>query len=390
MRFGCLPGEIKEALKSKENIWIHAVSVGEVLSVKQLIQNIKKAFPRHQIVLSTVTKTGYAMATKDKGAADVVIFAPLDFSFVVRKVLNLINPKIYIVAETELWPNLLTSLNKRNIPIVQVNGRISDKSFQGYKKIHFFFKKEINRISAFCMQSETDHERVIELGADSRKANVVGNIKFDDLPGEGEYRQKCFETEKDTQLLVAGSTHSGEEEILLKVFKSLLNDFPNLRLVIAPRHVERTEEILKIVAQEGFDPIRFSDIENKKFEQGHVIVVDTLGHLKSIYAMATLVFVGKSLTVGGGHNIIEPACFAKPILIGPFMENFRDIVEIFMSNEAIMQVNDQQELLFKLRELLRNPEEMKTIGRLAKQVVEANAGATQKTINIISKFLKKA
>lgn len=389
MRFGRFPKPLISELNQKDNIWVHAVSVGEVLLISRLAQNLKGVFPLFRIVISTVTQAGFEVAQKTF-PGDLVIFAPLDFSFIVRRYIKLLKPKIYVAAETEIWPNLFYGLRQKRVPIVLVNGRLSDKAFRGYKIARPLLKQILSGVHCFCMQSESDAEKIKMLGADPQKIEVTGNMKFDSLPTvEGlKERHRCF---RDQDIpLVAGSTHPGEEEILLDVYQGLSEEFPNLRLIVAPRHIERTEEVAGLIEKKGLKILRFSKISDEPLEKNSVVLVDTMGQLKELYAAAKLVFIGKSLAVRGGQNIIEPAFFAKPILIGPFMDNFKDITEIFLQESAIIQVKDQEELRLKLKELLKNLKAADAFGRRARSVVEKNAGATARTVKIISRILAAA
>ncbi len=387
MRLGFLPQGIKKAIKGKNNIWIHAVSVGEVLAISKLTQDIKARFPGKDVVISTVTKTGYAVA-QSAFPRDVVIYAPLDLSFIVRRYVALIKPEIYIAAETEIWPNIFSALNQRNIPIIQVNGRISDKAFGGYRRIRFLLKRILKSVYVFCMQSQLDADRIIHLGAEEKKVKVVGNMKFDDVSSSSLLSLKGLKFNESDLLLIAGSTHPGEEEILLSIFKKISEEFSDLRLVLAPRHVERTEEILNLIRRENLKPVKFSQIQEASIDRYTIVVVDRIGHLKSLYGLAHVVFVGKSLVASGGQNIIEPASFAKAIFVGPRMENFKDITEAFVRDRAIIQVKDADDLLVRLTALLRNPKEIEALGLLAKGVVEKNRGATARTLQIISQELE--
>jgi len=389
MRMGFLPENLLQRLQQQQNIWVHAVSVGEVLAVKGVIKQIRRKFPRYRMVISTVTQTGYVIAQSNFSPSETVIYAPLDFSFIARKFINMIKPKLYITAETEIWPNLLTLLSAAHIPVAQINGRISDKSFGGYRRVGFLTRRVLKAMSVFCMQTQSDAQRIITLGASQDNVQVVGNLKFDDAPLADEFRFEKLGFQDNERVWIAGSTHGGEEDIVLDVYKKLQPEFKDLRLILAPRHPERTAEILRLVEQRGFTAIKFSELrKGKSLDQG-IIVVDTMGHLKALYPLAHLVFVGKSLTVGGGHNIIEPAGLAKPIVFGPRMDNFKDIVRIFMERKAVIQVEDETDLLVRVRELLKSPEKMNQLGQRAKEVVLGNRGAVEKTIDILSKFLKE-
>ncbi|MDP8266128.1 MAG: 3-deoxy-D-manno-octulosonic acid transferase [Candidatus Aceula meridiana] len=386
MRFGALDAKAL-GLNNKKKIWIHAVSVGEVLVVKNLIKKIHQCFLGYQIIISTVTKTGYNLAKSIAKDEDVVIFAPLDFSFVVRKYIRILQPQIFINTETEIWPNLLTALHKRGIPIVQVNGRISDKAFEGYQRLKVFIKPVLGYVWQFCMQTDRDANRIRTLGASSNKVHVVGNIKFDDIPEINDSQLKGLRVDDNEEILVAGSTHSGEEEIVLNLFKKIKKKFPSLRLIIAPRHPERTDEVCALVEAKKLEAVKFSQTHDLVFNQDTVVVVDTIGHLRALYSLAKIVFVGKSLTRRGGHNIIEPAYFEKPIIVGPYMDNFLDVTQLFLDNNAIIQVKDEKEFVKVVQELLKDEARCEELGLKAREVIENQQGAVDKTINIISNIL---
>lgn len=388
MRLGQFAPNLQKRLSGEGNIWVHAVSVGEVLAVAKLIQSLKTFLPSSNIVLSTVTTAGFELAQKILGSTDTAIYAPVDFSWVVRRYINLIRPKIYVVVETEWWPNLFFGLHQKDIPIVLVNGRISDRAFLGYRWVRPIAQKALSCVSVFCMQSKRDAQRVIALGAPAQNVHVTGNIKFDDLPSQEKLTLQDLGFAGGERLLVAGSTHPGEEEIMVKAFQSLMKEFPDLRLVIAPRHVERTNEIGKFIEGVGLKAVAFSQRQGLLMSQNSVLLIDTIGHLRSLYALASLVFMGKSLTVGGGQNIIEPAYFAKPILVGPHMENFRDVVNLFLEEKAIVELQDGDELLDKAAALLKDPAQMGKLGSLAKGVVAKNSGATLRTAEVILKLLQ--
>lgn len=387
MRFGFI-NRYRLNLDSRDKIWIHAVSVGEVRVAKSLIQAIRKRFFNYQIIMSTTTKTGYCLAQTTANPEDIVIFSPLDFSFSVQAYIQLLKPKIFINTETEIWPNLLTALHQHGVPILQVNGRISDQAFRGYQKIRFLIKSVLRYISCFCMQTDQDALRVETLGASSSCIKVFGNMKFDDIPHDYSAGLKGLHPEADLEFFVAGSTHPGEEEIILDLFADIRRQYKNLRLVVAPRHPQRSSAVCSLVRQKAFAPIQFSLIDHLGISQETVIVVDTIGHLPAFYQFAKIVFVGKSLTVAGGHNIIEPAYFEKPVIVGPLTYNFRDVVRLFVERQAIIQVNNKQELRTAVLNLLADPSKCREMGYRARAVIEQQKGAIDKTIYTISEFLQ--
>jgi len=389
MRFGFFK-KIDIGDLNVSRIWIHAVSVGEVMVIKNLLNEIRLRYPEYPIVISVVTQTGFEMAQKISNQEDRVIYAPVDFSLSVRKYINAINPRIYINAETELWPNLLTQLWRRGIPIVQVNGRISDQAFKGYRFLRPIIKPILNCFSFFCMQSSLDADRIKELGACPKHVEVVGNMKFDDILDAHQKELPNSIVDEAEELFVAGSTHPGEEEIVLDVFEKAEKRFENLRLVIAPRHPERANAIIELVEKKGFKAIKFSQAHDLIVDQKTVVVVDTIGHLRSLYRLAKIVFVGKSLTVQGGHNIIEPAYFEKPVIVGPYMQNFKDITALFLQNNAILQIKDKNEFSKEFERLLDDPVCCEELGVRAREVIEQYQGASEKTLDVIADIVSKA
>jgi len=364
-RFGIFPAQIKTRLAASSNIWVHAVSVGEVMAVEGFIRRLKERRPGDTIVCSVTTKTGYELARKRLEGVACVVASPLDFNCVADRFVRLIRPKLYIAAETEIWPNLFGRLHKEGTPVVIINGRISDRSFGRYKAIKALLKPVLAKVDLFAMQSGLDASRIKELGAAPEKVVTVGNIKFDDAPPD-----KGAGTDPSRPLWVAGSTHPGEEQIVLDVFKKFP---PDWRLTIAPRHVERATEVRRLVEQAGL--------------KNRVEVIDTVGRLRDLYAQASLVFVGKTLCVGGGQNVIEPAFFAKPIVIGPRTENFRDIVASFKADRALVQVENAAQFEAAVLTLANNPHARKELGARARAVIDKNQGANEHTLKLIERWL---
>lgn len=389
-RFSFFSEAIKKRIDHPKNIWIHAVSVGEVIAIAELIRRLKAKYPGYQIVLSTSTKTGHQLALEKFSDKAVVLWSPLDFRWAVSSFIRLIKPKIYVVAETELWPNLFDRLYAGHVPILLINGRISDNSYGRYLKIRWLLKRYLGYVSALCMQSELDVTRILAIGAPQDKVKNIGNVKFDDLPEDKVYLPEDFGFEQNDSLWIAGSTHPGEEQIVLRVFKNIKTNFPSLRLVIAPRHVERAADVERIIEEEGMSFVRFSQMKSAKKNPNSVVIVDTIGHLRALYSLATLVFVGKSLTVQGGHNIIEPAFFSKPVIVGPHMQNFRDVMLAFKNDNAVVEVQDAQGLESAVLRLVSHPEQMAELGKKARQVIFRQEGAIKRSMEIISHFLDKA
>jgi 3-deoxy-D-manno-octulosonic-acid transferase len=310
-------------------------------------------------------------------------------------VVDRIQPSVFVIVETEIWPNLISYLYIKNIPVVVVNGRISDASFKGYFSIKFLLKAVLNKISLFCVQTERDAQRLIRLGLTQDKVVITGNMKFDvadytDLQTDYTDFKARLGLAFEDKLLVAGSTHPGEEKITLGVYKNLCNDYPDLRLLIAPRHPERAPEITNLIKKFGFEAVSISLLNSPTRQLANsrtVFVLDTVGQLMDYYAIANLVFVGGSLIKKGGHNILEPASEEKPILFGPYMFNFKDIAQLFLENKACILVHNQEELESGIRDLLNYPVLMATLGRRAKELILQNQGATKRNLRYIKKWL---
>jgi 3-deoxy-D-manno-octulosonic-acid transferase len=388
-RWGNFSPALRERLKGRSNIWVHAVSVGEVLAVQGLIQALHLRFPAYQMVVTTVTKTGYELAQNRLQGLAVILYAPVDMSWVVHRYMTLIRPKIYLCVETEIWPNLFWALAHHRVPVIIVNGRISDHSFLRYRKLRFFLKRPLSVVQVFCMQSAEDARRVIVLGAPADRVQVVGNMKFDGLKAGPTDAKVCRLPEAWADCVwVAGSTHPGEERIVLEIYGELRKRFARLRLIIAPRHIERIAEVAQDVSQLGFQPVMFSQIDRSPLGDQEVIVVDTIGQLAALYQSATIVFVGKSLTGKGGQNILEPAAFGKPIIVGPYMQNFRQIMEQFLAVGAIRQVQDVAGLQAAMCQYLTHPPQAQALGERARTLIGQNQGATERTLSFISSWLE--
>ncbi|MBI5149256.1 MAG: 3-deoxy-D-manno-octulosonic acid transferase [Candidatus Omnitrophica bacterium] len=386
-RLGLRPLPVPAA-EEKKTIWVHAVSVGEILAVVPLVQGLRERFPGHGLVVSTVTRTGYALAREKLQMTGTVIYAPVDFSWAVRRYVKTLKPVLYISAETEIWPNLYTFLHRSRVLVIQVNGRISDRAFAGYKKVGFLTRRVLACVSGFYMQTEEDAGRIVLLGASPQRVRVVGNLKFDQAQRETSLNKKQLGFDDTVQLLVAGSTYPGEEEIVLAAFQQLSGEFPALRLVLAPRHVERAEEIVRLVQNKGFQPRRFSSLPQDKEAGRTILIVDRFGYLRDIYSLADCVFIGKSLRGRGGQNMIEPLSFGKPTFVGPHTENFRDVVRIFEKTGALIRVEDGPGLIAQVRRVLADPPRLPVIAAAAIEESRKHQGATQRTLEIIGDILK--
>jgi len=384
MRFGIFSEPIKEQIRAKANIWVHAVSVGEVMVLDGFIDQLRKKYPSYQLIATVTTKTGYALACERLKNKALVIPSPIDFSFIAKAFVTLINPKIYIAVETEIWPNLYRQLSSRGIPIAVINGRISDNSFGRYKAIRFLLKEILNQVSVWCMQSHRDAERIKELGAKPLHVVVTGNVKFDDAAKASDKIIDNLLGSKDELWWIAGSTHSGEEEIVLDVYTKIVKENPQWRLIIAPRHIERVGEVMGLISQRGLEAVKYSQIlTSPSAARKDIVIVDTIGQLRSLYSFASMVFVGKSLCVGGGHNIIEPAFFGKAIVIGPKFENFKDIVTCFKEGDAVVVVEDAEAFEKSIMSLSIDASKREALGHAALKVIAANQGATQRSLDFL-------
>ena len=389
LRLGILP----KKLELDRPIWIHAVSVGEAMAIRGLLDELRVIYSDKRFVISTVTATGNKIARSICRETDFVTYLPLDLSFVTKSVLDRINPSLFIIVETEIWPNLISSLYRKNIPSIVVNGRISDRSFAGYRAIKFLLRPILNKINLFCVQTSRDAQRLISLGVPGDKIKITGNMKFDHQDYGG--KKTADETDKYRSLLrlgeasklwVAGSTHPGEEELILSVYRELLNEFADLRLLIAPRHPARSQDLIKLSKRFGFACLKVSLLNSpthKFTDPRSVFILDTVGELINFYAIADIVFVGGSLVKIGGHNILEPASFSKPVLFGPYMFNFRDIADLFISHKAAILVRNPEELKANIKYLLTNPLLISGFAKRAQELLLENKGATKRNAEYI-------
>ena len=393
-RMGFFPG-----LPFKRPIWVHAASVGEVFCSIPVIKRIKKNFPQCEIVITTMTRTGKKAAETSIPEADRVLFFPMDHPLTVQRSIERIQPNLLLLAETELWPNLLRSCGKKGIPIVLFNGRISEKSFRRYHFFKFFFKECLAYISLFLMQTEEDRNRIVEIGAAIDKTRVVGNLKFDQpfpfLPEEAlpEMAKSLNLRGKET-LLIAGSTHSGEEEILLSLLKDLTKIDPHLILILAPRHLERLEDVERTLRKESISWARKTSlsIHQNRYGEGQkelpkVILLDTMGELMHLYSLGTLVFIGGSLVPVGGHNPIEPLFFKKCVLFGPHMFHFYEISHRLIEAGGAIQVGGKEDLAFHLKRLLSDERARKEVGEKGYQFLQRHRGATERVFEEIRPLL---
>ena len=387
-RLGYLP--VSFNLDGDDSIWVHAVSVGEVLATKSLIADLRRRYPRLRIFLSTTTLAGQQLARRNVTDVDAVFYFPFDWGFSVRRTLNRVQPRLFVMIETEIWPNLLRECRRRQIATVLVNGRISYRSFPRYQLIRPFFRRVLADIDRFCVQGDEAARRLISLGAEPARITITGSLKFDALegiptPGRGRERVlRFFRMSANRPVLVAGSTLKGEEEAVVRAFNRLRTAGGSPLLVIAARHPERFAEVERLCRQEGLSTVRRTELPIDAEPRADAVILDTIGELAEVYQIATVVFVGGSLVRAGGHNILEPAVFGKPIIFGPHMENFAEIAETFLANDAAVQVRSDRELETAVVSLIGDPVRRARLGAAARALVDANRGAKDKTLAVIA------
>jgi len=390
-----IPSHLREKLeKTNGAIWIQAVSVGEVLLLKNFIKRLNVLLDA-DIVISTTTLTGFRVARKNYQNQATVIFFPFDISGVVKRALRLIRPKVFIAIETELWPNLFYRLHQNKVPILILNGRISDGAFRRYGKVRFFIKGILGFCRAIGVQNEFYRKRFLALGAEDAKITITGNMKFasvevsDDevIAFKKKYRHR-LKQEHDI-LLIAASTHNSEEFTLLKAYKKLLVKYPRLKLILAPRHTERVPAVAKLIESEGLRPIRISELgDNFHQDSNEVFLLDTMGELIYFYSLCDIAFVGGSLIPHGGQNILEPAYFKKPIVFGPHMNNFQEIRDTFIHNRAAVEVANGQELEEILLRLIEDEEFSRTISLNAFRLLEEGKNYLEQDVELLLQCLK--
>ncbi len=389
---GFLPQGDLEAVAQKDCIWLHAASVGEIVAVSPIIKEVRNEFPSSPILISVVTATGYAMAKRIITDADSIIFCPVDLPIISYNVVKRIKPRIILLVETEMWPNLLKAARCLSIPVMMVNGRISDKSLGRYRYLGSVLSDMLNTVDRFCMQSTIDAQYIIHLGANPNRVVVTGNTKFDQ-----DYTTVTAEQQQDLcrqmglehafPVILAGSTHKGEEEILVAAFQMVRKHFPTAKLVIAPRDIMRIAEIGSVAISVGFVSERRSEILKKQNEKHDIVLIDTIGELGKIYSIGTVIYVGGSLIARGGHNILEPAAHGKPILVGSHMFNFKDTYALFSKREACMTVNDASTLAEKFIYLLNNEQIRLRMSDEALAIINENRGAARKTMVYLHEIL---
>lgn len=385
-RLGHYRDEVLVRLGGESRVWIHAVSVGELFVALRLMKEWRAREPGIRFALTTTTSTGYALAQREVVDPDVALYFPLDFPPVMRRAFEIICPRALVLVEVELWPNLIRMARERALPIYMVNGRMSARSFRGYRRLLPFTRRLLPMIDLIAAQSEEDARRFIELGAEPARTASFGSAKYDVAlatptgeAGPARAVMRAAGITEENFVLLGGSTWEGEEEALVDLYRGLKTRYRNLVLVIAPRHVERVPRIVEELKPRVGKLVRRSSLSEKPAitpaSPPDVLLIDTTGELKHFYALADVIFVGKSLTRHGGQNLIEPALYGKPVLVGPNMENFEAIMQDFLAQQAVIQVKDLQALRRAVDDLLCDEPRRRELGAAARRVVEERSGS---------------
>ena len=386
-RLGFYPQSIRAAMRGARPVWIHAASVGEVLAAVPLVRELRSQFPAKKILFSTFTATGNAVARHASGA-DAVVFLPLDHAALVCRALRLFDPSMLIILETEIWPNLLRHAQRRGVPVLLLSGRLSPRSQKRYALLPGFFRQVLGAFSAVGMQTPADAERMGQLGADRARVFVVGSLKHAvAAPGES-----CIAAaaSKDGRLvLVAGSTHRGEEALFVGVFRALKKQFPQLHMVLAPRHPQRFAEVEKLLRDSAIEFDKQSCVDGPLAFDKDILLLDTLGDLVACYAIGDVAFVGGSMVDGGGHNLLEPARYGKPVLFGPHTTNFRALAEEMKQKHAAIEVRDAEGLERELIQLLETPAKRREIGERARQLAADDRGVLSASMALARRYLQE-
>ncbi|HET8577304.1 MAG TPA: 3-deoxy-D-manno-octulosonic acid transferase [Methylomirabilota bacterium] len=378
-----------DGLPPEPRCWIHAVSVGEAAAAAPLVEGIRRRWPELSVVVSTVTPTGAQIVRDRLDGLATHRFFPLDLPGPVRRALRAVNPRFFIAMETELWPNFLRALARRGVPSMVANGRISDRSYRRYRLIRPAMARMLAHVSVFAMQSDEDARRIIGLGASPERVVVTGNLKSDLQPPDARADaiwERLLGLRPGERLWVAGSTHRGEEAIVLDVLTRLKPRVPDLALLLAPRHPERVEEVERLVRERGLSPVRRTSLPRER-AAGAVIILDTVGELAECYRLADVVFVGGSLVPTGGHNMLEPALRRKPVLFGPHTSNFRESAELLQAAGAALVVKDADGLESEMARLMESEELRRRMGEAGFGAVVARQGALKQTLDLVERFL---
>jgi 3-deoxy-D-manno-octulosonic-acid transferase len=387
-KFGFIP----RINNKKKSIWIQVVSVGEANLIQALIKRLNATLD-YNIIISTTTVTGNKVAKRKYSHLAKIIFFPFDISCILGKVIKIINPKIFIAVETEIWPNLFYRLKRKGIPIVIINGRISNKAFEKYKKIKPILKHVLNKCNYVGVQNKAYMQKFISLGCSQDKITVSGNMKFENIEIDEKHLLEVKDKftpllkSENRLLIVGGSTHSPEEEILLKIYKDLCDSGEKLSLLLAPRHIDRVASIEKIVKDLEFTPVRISTLKNYSHGGRNVFLLDTIGELLYFYSLCDICFMGGSLMKHGGQNILEPIYFLKPTVFGPYMDNFPDIEEVALAKGAGIKVEDPEKLKEVILRLTKDQPLRSNLRCKCSKIFEEERKGLEKNLQIILKYI---
>jgi len=393
-RFGFVPAAELAKIGGRPVIWLHAVSVGESIAARPLLKALRTRYPDHAILVSNTTETGRGIASSFQ-EKDLCIYFPFDFLPAVCHALNTIKPEIVIIMETEIWPNFTREADCRSIPVILANGRISDRSFKRYLAFSWFFRHALQLFSMLCMQTDTDRERIIAIGAPTERTVRSGNLKYD-IPfrhvseEEKSALRKGYSIPDGLTVITAGSTHPGEEELVLKTYQELLRTRDDLFLVLVPRHPERADTVANMLERGKFAYQRRTTLNagsSGRFSSGEVLLVDTVGELMGFYALSDAVFVGGSLVPTGGHNLLEPASVGVATVFGPHMTNFREIAGLVLQYGAGIQADTPEGFTESCRALVASPELRRVLGQNGLKLMRDNGGATKHHMDIIGRYL---
>ena len=390
-RVGHFGSRTKERIRAQRRIWVHAVSVGEIYVALKFMKAYRAAHPDAYFALSVTTSTAHRIGREQIDERDVLFYFPVDLPVIIKKVLRIINPLRIVLVEGEFWPNLIRLAHARQIPVSLINGRMSENSYKGYRKLKSLTADILRRIDPICVQGQVDADRMLGIGAPEQQVHIMGTVKFDvaerDPAGEAAARAVLVElgVPDDAVVLLGGSTWPGEEAVLCGIYQRLRAAHPHLFLIIVPRHVERAEEVMAVFEQHALKVARRSQMERVEGVPPDVFFVDTTGELRNFYAAADLIFVGKSLLEHGGQNPIEPATCGKAVLVGPNMENFPAVMPIFQQRDALVQVADAAGLEAEIGRLLADPSARTALGGRAAQVVAENQGVIEKTVALLDR-----
>ena len=391
-RFGSIPAAELAVIRTRPVIWLHAVSVGESIAARPLLKTLRTRYPGHAIVVSNTTETGRGISATFP-EIDLCIYFPFDFLPAVCNTLKSIRPKLIIIMETEIWPNFTREATRRGIPVLLANGRISDRSFGRYLKFAWFFRRALQLFSRLCMQTNTDRERIIAIGAPEGRTLAAGNLKYDipmcaANPDDKKRLRDSYGIPVDLIVLMAGSTHAGEEQHVIAMYKELSANSGNLFLVLVPRHPERCADVATILKESGLTFTRRTTLPSAgRFQQGEVLLIDTIGEMMNLYALSDIAFVGGSLVPTGGHNLLEPASAGIASVFGPHMTNFREITELVLQYGAGIQVDSPAELTTTMRTLVTSYELRRVLGQNGLKMMRDNGGATERHMEIIAGYL---